>query len=86
MIKGAAIRVGGSIYTGRSHASIIENGLRGLDVDIDRRQEGFVTDSGEFLDRRAAFQHAAICGQVKERYADGVMLSSYMLKPEVRGA
>lgn len=25
--------------------------------------QGFVTDSGEFLDRRAAFQHVKECGQ-----------------------
>jgi len=80
MISEAAIQIGGKTYKGRSHGDII---LRlPHNIDIDTRIEGFVTDSGLFLDRRKAYDHAAKCGQVKP--GRGV-LASWMLTANAGG-
>lgn len=47
-----------------------------------RDMEGFLTDTGEFLDRCEAFDHAAACGQIDAddpegdfMFQDGVLFS-----------
>jgi hypothetical protein len=65
MITRAAIIQNRIIYSGQSHAEIIKMMVEkyGLPKPIDGIQ-GFMTDSGEFLDRNTAMEHAIKCGQM----------------------
>jgi hypothetical protein len=66
MIKEAAIKLNGIVYTGRRHHEIIrELARRGFDIPI-LGEQGFVTDTGEFLTRRQAGRLAIESGQVEE--------------------
>jgi hypothetical protein len=71
----AAIKIDGKIYTGYSHADAIMNAPHGL--DLDSRESGFLTDEGEFLDRRKAFIYAKGKGLING--ADGCQLQSWMI-------
>ena len=70
MISEAAIRYNGVIYTGCDHAEAIEVmkvKLSPLPPTIKRidGEEGFVTESGKFLNRTEAAKHAFACKQTK---------------------
>jgi len=69
MIKEAAVLKYGVVFTGKRHNNIFNSaqalglgfaGLRG-------GEQGFVTESGEYVNRRKAFEIALACGQVEER-------------------
>jgi len=77
-IKCAAILKDGKAYTGRSHSQIVLNVReeKHINVYLDSK-EGFLTDNGEFVDRRKAAKIAFKSGQIKEEVD---CLFSYMLK------
>lgn len=64
MIIKAAILRNGKVYTGRRHPDIIYemrlNGLSWNQTEI----EGFITDTGEFLNRKDARKHFIDSGQI----------------------
>ena len=70
MISKAAIRYNGVIYTGRDHAEAIEAMKKKLspiprEIKYIDGEEGFVTESGKFLNRTEAAKHAFACKQTK---------------------
>jgi len=74
MIKCAAILKDNILYTGRSHSHMYE---KGINVDTIDSIEGFLTDKGEFVDRKKAAKIAFDCGQIQEEV---LLLFSYMIK------
>lgn len=65
MIQFAAIRKGNEIYLGKRHCDIINASPFGM-FKNKKSIQGFVTDTGEFLDREGAGAHAIRCGQIKK--------------------
>lgn len=80
MIKEAAIRFHGKIFTGRRHNDILQanavckNGI--VISSIAAGEQGFVTDEGEFLSREQAAEHALKCGQIAELKFNRTLLFS----------
>lgn len=62
MIIEAAILKDGIIYTGRRHHNIIWTNPKGFFYNC---EQGFVTDTGEFVNRFDAGKIAIACGQIK---------------------
>jgi hypothetical protein len=65
MIKEAAILKDGIVYTGHRHNNILCDKSRPFAFLRDGIQ-GFVTDTGIFMNRKDAANHAFECGQTKE--------------------
>jgi len=66
LIKEAAIKKNGTIYTGFRHDRIIKACPFGFFKNPGKVRtsiQGFVTDTGEFLNRKEAGKHAFECGQ-----------------------
>ncbi len=74
-VKHAAIQLNGNVYTGSSHYACWMAAAESMGVAQDKADEwmdrhhheaihGFVTDEGEFLDRKAAHAHSAQAGQI----------------------
>ncbi|HEY5588239.1 MAG TPA: hypothetical protein VIK86_04695 [Candidatus Paceibacterota bacterium] len=63
MIKLAAIRKDGIIYTGTRHGYIMHNPERPLGY-LFNGEQGFITDTDEFVDRIAGARIAYECGQI----------------------
>ena len=59
-IKSAAIRSKGKIYEGYSHADIYAN-----NDFLEHDEEGFITQSGKFIDRVEAMKVAKEAGQIR---------------------
>ena len=72
----AAIRIDGNMYTGWSHSDAIMEAPHGLDMDT--REEGFLTDEGDFLNRTEAMTYARSRGLVPAD-TNSVSLQSWML-------
>ena len=72
MIKESAVKKNGFIYTGKRHCDIL-NGVEPFGFLKDGEQ-GFITDTGKFLNRKEAGLHAINCGQVK-RLLGGILYS-----------
>lgn len=72
MIKQAAIRLNGTIYTGYSHGNIrlydetFREEARKFIHTESAGEEGYVDEKGIFYDRREAAKIAYECGQIKE--------------------
>lgn len=82
-IKSAAVKdLEGKIHEGETHSTAYRlAGATG--EDMGRWSEGFVTNSGEYLDRRKAFDRAAEHNQIKGFPATG-SLNSENLDPNVK--
>lgn len=68
MIKEAAIKriSDGKIWTGHRHDNCF-NKILWEEFYIPKDLiDGFITDIGEFLDRKEVFKHAVICNQVED--------------------
>lgn len=65
MITHAAIRKDGVIYIGRRHCFIMHHPAypKGFHKFS---EQGFITESGKFLDREEGAKHALDCGQIKK--------------------
>lgn len=66
MIKQAAILKDGVIYEGRRHSDIFRDTLPLGWLKGEGVVQGFVTEDGQFLNRRQAAQHAIRCGQIEK--------------------
>lgn len=75
MIICAAIKIEHSSVTGVKQLDLIIGGhrhgnclevVKNLDLNIDRIEQGFITHTGEFLDRKRALWHAKECGQISQ--------------------
>lgn len=82
MIKSAAIRYpNGNIYTGKYHGKCFEAAAEaGEEKDGGRVEQGFVTQTGEYLDRFQAALEAIEHDQVKEFHCPHLGLMSEDLK------
>ena len=65
MIKEAAIKLNGKIYTGRRHNEILCDKSRPKGF-LKYGTQGFITDAGEFVTRMQAAKIAFDCGQITE--------------------
>jgi hypothetical protein len=78
MIVQAAIRLNGKIYTGKRHSDVFKSaaehglGFGGLKFG----EQGFVTDTGEFLNREESRKHFVDAKQVP---AHGALISATWL-------
>lgn len=77
MIKEAAIRQDRVIYTGRRHHDIIHRMVLKLGMPRPiRGEQGFITDTGLFVDRKQAARIAIECGQIDRlKYSDTELFS-----------
>lgn len=66
MIKEAAILKDGVVYVGHRHDSICKAYSKGFFNRDTGRIQGFVTNTGEFVDRKEAARIAFECGQIKK--------------------
>jgi len=84
MIHAAAIRHNGMIYTKPQPARHVDvyvmMQMEGLNVKFDGVEKGFITDKGEFLDRRRAGAHALMCGQVEKLHVGDELYSEELWK------
>jgi len=88
MIKHSAIRHNGKTYAGATHADAMDaatadnpNAVDLLYGWVTGTNQGFVTDKGEFLDRRQAWGHAKECGQIADGNGAGVLHSFMLVAP-----
>ena len=65
-IRQAAILQDGVIYEGRAHCNIIQEINNVSKYKHNPENQGFVTDSGRFVDRKEAAAIALGCGQIKK--------------------
>ena len=72
MIKEAAIKLNGKIYTGRRHSDILHDKSRPKGY-LKYGTQGFTTDDGKFVTRIEAAKIAFECGQIKEQM--GILFS-----------
>ena len=70
MITHAAIIFRGEVYKGKWHIEPLteirtkfDDGTEIARLEICRVKQGFLTDNGEFLDRKEALIHVVECGQ-----------------------
>lgn len=91
MIEYAAIKFRDKIYKGRWHIEpLTEIRLLNKDcdeqtrLDICRAEYGFLTDKGEFLNRKDALQHVLECGQpyYPEGHVWKELFSEHIFPPE----
>ena len=75
MIAKAAIKLNGRVYTGNTHADALFTVPATEDIEL--REYGFITETGEFLDRADAYKHALACEQIRPNAK--AALFSYML-------
>jgi hypothetical protein len=71
VIVRVALKRGDTVLVGEPgwrHDSVIHANHRTGEYSKEVRDiQGFVTDTGEFMDRKQAAEHAYQCGQIKER-------------------
>lgn len=68
-IASAAIKHDGRIWTGRRHAEIMSQMREELgSVKVPQEEQGFMTDTGEFVNRFQAGAIAFRAGQTKQRH------------------
>jgi len=67
MITSAAIKYNNLVCVGKNHADILFNLIKNTNSGGTGTVDGFITDSGNFLTRREAADHAFECGQIKEK-------------------
>jgi hypothetical protein len=80
-IKCAAVNYNGTIYTGRSHGTIIMNIVDRGELLIGRVTQdlqGFVDEYGNFLDRTEAYWRAVEHGQIKDDGKTPVLFSEML--------
>jgi len=70
-LAAAALRVGTETYTGRTHFMAMRKIIELPDIDKStiadmamQAEDGFVTDTGRFVDRHEAFEIAVAAGQI----------------------
>lgn len=63
-IKCAAVKQDGKMWTGRNHAEIIFAMHKQGCPRVTSAQQGFVTEAGEFLSRKEAYERAIACEQI----------------------
>lgn len=80
MIKSAAIKKDGKIYTGRRHCDILADRSRPFGF-LKNGEQGFITDSEDFVDRREAAKIAFECGQINDKteilYSEDIVNNYY---------
>jgi hypothetical protein len=65
-IVASAIKQGDKVYTGIRHSEVIRAIVEATGIRPVTGEQGFVTDTGEFVDRKTALQIAISAGQVEK--------------------
>ena len=77
MLVNSAIKLeNGFIYIGKRHCDIL---ISNISVDFTNSIQGFVTESGKFLDRKQAYNEAVKCNQIKH----GKMISKILTSEDL---
>ena len=63
----AAIKTEDKVYEGKRHSEIIQNIFDTTGEKLGSRGQGFITEYGDFVDRKLAAQIAFSTGQITER-------------------
>lgn len=69
MIKSVAVKIGDTLIPGKQgerHADVILQCIKS-NRDTTWAEKGFLTETGDFLNRHQAAVHAFICGQIQEQ-------------------
>jgi len=66
-ITKAAIEHEGKIYEGRRHSEIIQRVLEDEGIELGSSGQGFITEYGDFVDRKLAAQIAFSTRQIPDR-------------------
>jgi len=83
MILYAAIKIGSYIYVDyRHHLCIAKMNKEGQKGGI----QGFVNESGEFLDRKQALEEAIRCNQIVKKHGSQNILFSEDIWPVIKDA
>ena len=82
-VKCAAIQVSGKIFTGHSHAEIINSNIECHHAP--QQSQGFVDMEGNFLNRKEAYYRAVEHGQIQDDGGTPCLLSE-MLPPLPEGS
>ena len=81
MIVKSAVKHEGQVFTGRRHSDCIKTACDATGLPIGPQSiQGFVTDKGIFMNRRQAYEHALVCGQLKSK---GTALSYIMYSEDL---
>ena len=79
-IAAAAIREGGTVYTGAHHHQIIRYMVPMLKIQTVTGEQGFITNTNRYVDRKEAAIIALAAEQIKQdQLSDGVTLFSEYL-------
>lgn len=73
MITESAIIKEGIIYTGRRHHNIINDNVKQF---FNGCEQGFITDTGEFVSREEALKIAIECNQIIKKCGNSEVLYS----------
>lgn len=87
MIQCAAAIVQGRMFAGRDYAEIFEYIAR-KDLPFfpaEGRIKGFLTATGRFLDRKAALEHALMCGQLRSTQREMLCSADIQHTPQYTG-
>lgn len=76
-VQQAAIKKGKRIWTGRRHSdcfqAMIKDGV--LPSSRSKEVQGFMTEGGQFVDRKEAYKIAVECGQIKDDSRTKILIS-----------
>ena len=86
-INCAAIERDGVIWSGKNHAEIIKQIIKeGKTVGpITQQQQGFLTDEGDFVSRRKAYNIARKANQLKHHKGIRLLMSEDLIDPGEKG-
>ena len=65
LVESAILYPSGKIYKGKRHNNCFEKARMNFESNKSHEIQGFMTDTGVFLDREKALIHARIVGQIK---------------------
>ena len=69
-IAAAAVRIGKKIYIGSTHFEASRKFIDLPEMLNAKTEDGYVTDTGQFVDREEAFKIAVANGQMQGEFAD----------------
>lgn len=68
------MRIGDKVWTGHRHGDAIKTmGQEGQSPK--GAEQGFITETGEFLNRREAFERAVACRQIADTQGERILVS-----------
>lgn len=80
MIIKSAIMKDSIIYLGKRHSDIINSLEKGF---LKNAEQGFITETGDFLTRTEALEHAYRCGQISKELYESRMISKDLFSEDL---